>query len=286
MDDVEDIKYRRLDEETLQARLDSADTSLCFIFLWCTGDEKGGGDGWRLTELRALEDAEDGSTWYETISEANESVGTRRSGRGAEAARRVNGSTANSSATTNNAGAEDDDAYWASYDQTPGRTPAKRSPAPVSSSVQMPSNSELEYFARYMAEVQPAMDPHDPSEEGLPPGESTLDGQTDTRGRAEHDAVMFSKGTRNDSKMGSMEERKEVEIEHPRPSSSSSTQSINKLEQNAESQSQAEVAIKQHISTDLKSLFRLARGAGIERDEFERIVKTELDCLSMMDLDE
>ena len=58
-----------------------------------------------------------------------------------------------------------------------------------------------------------------------------------------------------------------------------------RLEREAESHSQAELAIKQHISTDLKSLFRLARTAGIDREEFERIVKRELDVLPLLEQD-
>jgi hypothetical protein len=58
------------------------------------------------------------------------------------------------------------------------------------------------------------------------------------------------------------------------------------LEREAESHSQAEIAIKQHISTDIKSLFRLARSAGIEREEFERIIQRELEVLPMLELDQ
>ena len=47
-------------------------------------------------------------------------------------------------------------------------------------------------------------------------------------------------------------------------------------------QSVAEIAIRQHISTSMKSLFRLARGSGIERDEFESLIQTELDTLGML----
>jgi hypothetical protein len=61
--------------------------------------------------------------------------------------------------------------------------------------------------------------------------------------------------------------------------------SVDRLEREAASHSQAEVGIKQHISTDIKSLYRLARSAGIDRVEFERIVKTELEVLSMMDVE-
>ena len=45
----------------------------------------------------------------------------------------------------------------------------------------------------------------------------------------------------------------------------------------------AEMGIKQHIATDIKSLFRLARSVGMDRREFERIVRTELDLLALME---
>lgn len=296
IEEVDATKYRRLDEETLHVRFDTEAFNLCFLFLWCMTDQQEGGSGWRLAELRALEDGEDGAEWYESIAEADENSGAGRRQSTQQASTTTNGTLT----TNNNRGEDDDDDYWASYDRTPGRTPAKRSPAPNSSSVQMPSNSELEYFARYMAEVQPAMDPHDPSEEGLAPGESSLNGnellqhrrmeQDDTTnlGQSGYDSSIPHpqvNGSRHDSTLGGGEEQKDADMEHPRPSSSSSG-SVHRLEQTAESQTQAELAIKQHISTDLKSLFRLARTAGIDRVEFERIVRTELECLSLMDLDE
>ena len=45
----------------------------------------------------------------------------------------------------------------------------------------------------------------------------------------------------------------------------------------------AQFGIKQHISTDIKSLFRLAKSAGMDRGEFERIVRTELEVLGLME---
>lgn len=297
IEEVEATKFRRLDEETLHVRFDAEHFNLCFLFLWCVTDEQGGGSAWRLAELRALEDGDDGAEWFDSIAEADENCGAGQR-RGAQ---QTSGATNGTLTVDNTAGEDDDDDYWASYDRTPGRTPAKRSPAPNSSSVQMPSNSELEYFARYMAEVQPAMDPHDPSEEGVAPGESSLNGnellqhrrmgQDDTTnlGQSGYDSSIplpYTNGSRHDSTRGADDDHKDTEMEHPRPSSSASSGSVDKLEQSAESQTQAELAIKQHISTDLKSLFRLARTAGIDRAEFERIVRTELECLSLMDLDE
>ncbi|KAK5047390.1 hypothetical protein LTR16_011172, partial [Cryomyces antarcticus] len=83
-----------------------------------------------------------------------------------------------------------------------------------------------------------------------------------------------------------MDESFHSEISHPRPSSPSSQGSVARLELEAASQSQMEIGVKQHISTDIKSLFRLARTAGIDRQEFERIVKTELEVLSLLEADD
>lgn len=297
LEDIREALYRRLDEETLQARVDVQEVALTFLFVWCASDEAGGGAGWRLAELRALEDAEDGTTWYENLSEAEENYAAVARTR-LSAVNVRNGSVVST-------GSNDDD-YWNAYDRSPGRTPQKRSPAPPqTTSIQQPSQQELEYFARYMSEVQPAMDPHDPDEQGIDPKESTLHGNTmsaaqnvgqrsfqptetdvTSLGPNGYDSSIpsFRNGTRFDS---ITEEPKAVEIEHPRPASSSSGEgSVARLERRAASVTQAEVAIKQHISTDLKSLFRLSRAAGIEREEFERIVKTELDCLGLMDVDQ
>lgn len=81
-------------------------------------------------------------------------------------------------------------------------------------------------------------------------------------------------------------------LAQPRPTSSagsSGSETVERLERKAQaeaSREQSEVGIKQHISTSIKSLYRLAKVAGIERKEFERLVRTELDVLSLMDEDE
>lgn len=359
--EVETPWYRRLDRETLHARIDLEEYGLLAIYLWVESDEAtGGGPGWRLAELRALEDRDDGTVWVGSMAEADERAASE--GRGSSSSRQgsisssarplpaVNGAMVNGVSGSGHSAAaaarqqhyapaaaipassstaaadedDDDDSYWASYDRTPGRTPArtpaKRSPAPrQNSSVQAPSSSELEYFARYMAEVQPAMDPHDPGEAGPEPGESTLDGGELARGassQAQQQQQQQQQGqpadttpTTNGGVLGQSEspqsphisgeqaalaeEEQEApvsrvpslrEINSPRPSSPDSLSgSVERLEQAAAEQSMAEVGIKQHISTDIKSLYRLAKSAGIERGEFERIVRTELEVLGMMD---
>ena len=284
--------FRRLDSETLHSKLELEEFELVAVFLYCLGDREGNEKGWKLAELRSAEDMEDGSTWYGSISEANEQAAT------AARTAHTNGnalSVPNGVRRDSPQDDEDDDSYWASYDRSPGRTPStKRSPAPASSSVQMPTADELEYFARYMSEVQPAMDPEDPDEASLQPLESTLSGNT-IMSQQQRDIQHEPAETSNlgpqgyDSSFPSQlavpdAVRTIDEIRSPKPSSSSGSASpVEHLEKRARSTSSAEWGIKQHISTDIKSLYRLARSAGIDREEFERVVKTELDMLGFMD---
>ncbi|KAF1996733.1 hypothetical protein P154DRAFT_537801 [Amniculicola lignicola CBS 123094] len=314
VEEPDSVLYRRSDPETLHCRLVLGEFGVIPTYLWCTGGE--GGNAWRLAELRGIEDEDDGTEWFHTMGEASE-AGLRRKPSQTNRATKYTATTAKEPEPESEQG-DDDDAYWAAYDQTPGRTPAKRSPAPPAhtSRVQLPSHSELEYFARYAAEVQPALDAHDPDEHAPGPGESTLNGnslglhrepqteplETSNLGPLGYDSSMppaFSPTnpngtyTVNDDRKDSLRDEKTEHIDpdhfaalnHPRASSPSSTASVENLERQAENHSQAELAIKQHISTDMKSLFRLARSAGIEREEFERIIKRELEVLPLLEHD-
>lgn len=313
-DEIKDIKYRRLDSETLETRLEIEEFGLIALYLFCLGDGKEGGEeaGWRLSELRSLEDLEDGTEWFYSIDEADAAVTSSRAAI-SQHLHATTGSSGNrsSSQEKEEADDDDDDDYWGQYDATPnGSTPtAKRSPAPQSRTggLQVGSiSSEQEYFDRYGNEVQPAMDGHDPDEEGqLAPGESTLNGRnltievhrsdgnedqlvTPTQpvglGAGDYGIPNFDTVTGTNGQSHTTEEEKA--LHSPRPSSRRSTTSIERLEHKANGYSQYDVGVKQHISTDIKSLYRLARSVGIARNEFERIVKTELECLSLMELDE
>jgi hypothetical protein len=300
------ILYRRSDPETLHSRLELGEFGLLPTYLWCTGGE--GGSRWLLAELRGTEDAEDGTEWFTSMGEANE-AGFRRK------VVKSNGVTSQPATLQPEPAKEeedDDDSYWAAYDRTPGQTPHdKRSPAPrASSRTQVgPTQSELEYFARYASEVQPALDAHDPDEENPATGESTLKGntlnytrepqteplETSNLGPNGYDSSMppaYSPDKANGTGANGNDRAEHIEaveqddfsaLNHPRPSSSASTNSVERLERKAENYSQAEIAIKQHISTDIKSLFRLAKASGIDREEFERIIRRELDVLPLLE---
>ncbi|KAK5127073.1 hypothetical protein LTR85_008432 [Meristemomyces frigidus] len=300
IEDVRPAKYRRLDDETLHTRLEVEQFDLLPVYVWCESDEHGGtGPGWKLTELRSLEDVEDGTEWFDTPSEADDAANSHSFGV-PQSSGNGNGHAAYAIPADNEEDDEDD--YWGAYDRTPSQTPAqKHSPAPpTNSSLQMSNRqrtqSELEYFARYGAEVQPAMDGHDPDEEYPELGESTLTGDALVRSQARNLNTNDS-GPNDDPATATSLDRSthHADVSMPRPiSPTSSHSSVDKLEERAAAMSsdddhnndRAQLGIKQHISTDIKSLFRLARSAGMDRKEFERVVRTELDVLGLMEQDE
>lgn len=276
------ITYKRVDEETLQSRILVPDYNLKTIYLWCPNDEDGGGPGWRVAELLPGDGpAEDDSSWADSIGEANSLAKDKIMEDALREAEK-----GDKGASQEEYDDDDDDDYWARYDATPGRTPNVKSPAPNSlSSLQRPGPAEDSYFSRY-ADVKPAMDNHDPTEEQPELGASSLNGdvlasllqpRTNKTGSAE---PARTNGYPTD---GSMDRERAMALNHPRPSSTPSTSSdaVEKLEQEAENQSACEIGVKQHISSNIKSLFRLARCTGISRGEFQDLVKTELELLNL-----
>lgn len=308
LEDVRRAKYRRLDHETIQARLEVDQFGLLPIYVWCENDEHGSsGAGWRLAELRTLEDLADGIQWLDSVADASELAAS-----GHVAPMSSNGNTAQS---VRDDGDDGNDDYWAAYDRTPGetpaRTPAKRSPAPFATNAARPSASreEEDYYARYGEEVQPAMDSHDPDEEYAEAAGSTLNGDAlravpppARPDSADYYASLqphseWKSNQQHGSAIATADERSPEQsydrLSMPRPiSPTSSHSSVDRLEHKAaemETRSesdQAQLAVKQHISTDIKSLFRLARASGIQIAEFERVVRRELEVLSMLDRDD
>lgn len=314
--------YKRIDTETLQSLISLRDLQLCVKLIYCTNDELGGGDGWRIGEVSVLSPS-DGSWGFRSIGQAEDAFHSQPTNYNLSSYNRTNGTN---SLLTPEAEEDDDDDYWAQYDNTPARTPApKQSPAPPAlSAVQRVSVSvedEERYYAQY-ASVQPAMDNHDPDEakqngdvesslgqdeiarELLERRERqfshpTVDQEHELQNSSaawleghEHDEFVAAVTNGHDHGLDGVDVDRMEGLAHPRPGSStgsSGSDTVEKLERRAaarESREQSEVGIKQHIGTSVKSLYRLARVAGIDRAEFERIVRTELDCLALMDDDD
>jgi hypothetical protein len=296
--DVDALKYKRFDQDTLRSQIPLPEWGLTTVYLWCADGE--GGNGWKLAELLPYEQSPiPDESWSTSITEANSSSRSRimsEALRDAEAADRKL-----------SVGGDDD--YWAMYDRTPSRTPAmKQSPAPnpQASTFRSRFGSE-DYYAQY-GDVQPAMDSHDPSEEVEDAGHSSLNGnalETILSRQNEHippsdppayePPESFHKhdydeddydDDDDDDGDGDGDDADAVIVNQPQPTSPGSmneSDTIDRLEATAERQASSEIGIRQHISTSMKSMFRLAKSAGIDREEFERMVHRELETLSILD---
>lgn len=302
-------QYRRIDEETLQALVVLKEFELLFRLVYCINDEAGGGDGWRVGEVSVPDEQNAFVSFagYTTLIEAEKAFGEKNSSTVPSTPRVP--STSHQAAQDEED--EDDDDYWARYDATPARTPQpKQSPAPGTSQ-QTQSRALLHdvvdaddaYYAQYDS-VQPAMDNHDPDEAQVAdqlgqPAPPPLGLQYSphnknnnmTGGDASEDTnESNSSWTLAPSPVARSqdEEERTAALAHPRPDSSASSKGSNtvlKLEEQAGRQEQSEFGVKQHLSRSIRSLFLLSRAAGIDREEFERLVKSELDVLGMVEDD-
>jgi len=144
--------------------------------------------------------------------------------------------------------------------------------------------------------VQPAMDNHDPDEEvegfdASPPlglQRSSRPQEADQAGANETSGTWtFAEPPPKSSSPRSKEyEEVTAGLQHPRPespASSSGSLAVAKLEETAEKRHQNEFGVKQHISRSIRSLFLLSRSSGIDRDEFEQMIKSELDVLAVVE---
>ena len=281
--DVERIRYRRLDPETLHAQLVITDLSLVVTYLWCIGDEEGGGTGWRVSELGPSHSTGNGEKfWASSITEADDTVKDNTITVALREAER-------SGHDGEDATEEDDDQYWAQYDigldPDPTKMRSSEPQAPAVGHSRSRATSEANYYAQY-ARVQPALDSDDPSVQREELTISSLNGDLTT-------SVASRQISTSDSRLPTLAEpssqlgEPKIHITHPQPMSSADVSSaVERLEHTAASLAQSERAARQHISSTMKSLFRLARNTGIDRREFERLIKRELETLSMLEGDD
>ena len=276
---IEPLRYRRLDEETLQARIAVPETGLTVIVVWDETDQDGESNAWRIAEVKPIDDLDDVQSghWCQSMAEAEE----RAHQKAFEEAIREHGTAAATlNPRTEPLTPENDDAYWAQYDNTPARTPGPHQNGDDYKDSK--DASEAEYFQRY-AQVQPEMDNDDPSGPRDAIGPTTLDvnAMTSSNGtivpRPELGDPLSNIST-NDPVRGQS---------HPAASPpTSAPAAVSRLEQQAAALSITDPAIKQHVSFSIKSLYRLCRGSGMERNDFENLVQTELLSLHMSEVEE
>ena len=320
-DDVEAVKYRRLDEETLHARVAIRDLGLTVVYLWCADDKEGGGAGWRVAEAIPLDNPDEPSSlpWLSTIPEANAnsvrrhvSASTRNESMPAtngtqngisKAADNFEDSSDEEEEEDDDDDNDDDNDYWAQYDNAPMTTPGPDPSAPAGTSKpngHSRTDSETDYFARY-SHVQPEMDNEDPDQDEAAIGESTLNGSTILSTSEKPPAAA--------RQIPSVVDTRSTELKAPQPHSplrnsflpeganddepdplrlgsaspAGSVGAVEKLEDSAMLQSKTELAVRHHIGASVKSLWRLARSTGMELGEFEGVVRTEVEVLRVVE---
>ncbi|KAG8530844.1 uncharacterized protein KY384_004201 [Bacidia gigantensis] len=282
---VEPLRYKRLDEETLQCRIAAPDTGLAVITLWYAPNQDGESNTWRIAEVRPLHDNVDAGQedWSPSMTEAEERCREKafdeaieKDQRGGQL--RVQGAP--------NLAATDEDDYWSQYDKTPHRTPGPGPGPQVEAREGSRQNghtrtmSEADYFQRY-AGIQPDMDSDDPSQDREAFGDSTLHGN----------ALSASYGNESTNTEQSAPQLERSLNEPPLTISTHPTvalqrfdsNTVPRLESSADKQSEATPMIRQHVSTSIKSLYRLCQGSGMDRSEFGDLVRTELETLSIVD---
>ena len=309
LEDVAPPQFRRLDAETLQASIKFSRLDMEVQFVWCPEDvQEAENGGWRISQLSPLTGGEElggGPIWYFSIREAEAAFSNRQD------SQQGNHSTENrsraislidapapsinhlaitrsipqhsQSVDASNENSENEDDYWRQYDQSAGQTPGQGpSPKPPASKPELNGHrgassndaNDDEYYSRY-AQVQPEMDNDDPSSQlAKEPRDSSLQGNTIGQ-------TVNINGAQSGSQAA---QHRSSHFVHPWPAQPRDD-SIARLEESAQRDSQPELGIRQHVSSSIKSLFRLARTAGIEREDFVGMVERELDILSILDED-
>lgn len=209
---------------------------------------------------------------------------------------------------------DEDDSYWDMYDRSPARTPAVQHQTHI--------QNDDEYFARYN-NVEAALDKESTEPEPAAPGRvwynapvtySSHSGVSQNTTLQQPQVSLqalitqtppapstfppftvpmsppissTSKPTSLASSTPPLQATTEIKAPSPRGSPrAGSPSSVSSLERLAAKQMQAETGVKQHIGTTIKSLFRMARVVGMDREEFDRVVRTELEILGMVEEEE
>ena len=265
--ELERAHYRRLDEETLQARTRVPELSITISCTWCTNDTEGAEDGWRISDIRPYRSysKDDSSLWHSNIDAAYETYEKDLA--------QVKQFAANGKQSINGIAYApkgkddedtDEDSYWSQYDQRQSESPFGAVVPGQEGAENLATDEEEDYYNRYDT-VQPEMDADDPAEDTVAVGKSSLPGN-----------LLIQQ------QIQAPEAAEDNDVVYIRPSSSNSL-AVPHLEQFAEHQSQTEIAIQQHISSSIKSLYRLTKGAGIDIADFKRLVENEMECLSLME---
>lgn len=303
--DAGKVWYKRLDAETVQARCDVPQHKVGFVWTWCERDTGGTGlealqggapteakSGWRISEVLPLGSSDSASLdgWYQDLVVAQEHIANL------PAQPLTNGTMSHSELAVDNASEDGDDDYWAAYDRTPGKGSRQAS---IDNMHQARPNglhrmNSDDYYSRYGNEVQPAMDNHDPDEEAQ---QTLANGvpqqQEDDTSNGLSEWLRRESRTRSDTlrpgdQPDGMHASEGSSKSHAQPTAAAAQDpvwaAVASLEAQAASNDAVETTVRQHISGEIKNLYRLARGVGMDHEDFKQHVSRELELVGLLGL--
>lgn len=252
--------FRRLDDETLQAKVVLEEPPVKIIYVWCASSDVGA-SGWKVNGLDVVDDAEDEgrSGWSAILAQTDMASST------------VPASTPDA-----------DDGYWDQYDAKLERTASNETPsgpsAPILGAGPERTLSDDAFYAQY-EDVEPALDDPDPPR------------SDDRQGLAQGRTPTTDQGTGHVPEQ--LEIRDALDPSYPDPTSSSvglnakldPTDGPESGGQPGSLQPQGSAPpslvtvrdnVEEHIRHTIRNLRDLATAVGIRASEFEAIVKMEL----------
>lgn len=242
--------YRRMDAETLEAFVHLPDLGLEIIYHWVL-EEKGG--SWLVNDVHQL-----GGTTY--VANCHSSVSAAEE---AFARRSLDAPTRQAHENDISDESEEEDSYWAMYDTDNTQTP-------VANDCYAPT--EDEYFSRFHDEV-------------TADSQSTLDGPPEIYGAPIKSEEATRTSTIQSDFFSHSSASSDIIHHSPRPVYPETTSpAMDNFQQKADArQGSDNVAVRQHIGHTMKSLYRLARGIGMDAADFEDLIRRELALLPMME---
>ncbi|KAJ6258685.1 hypothetical protein Dda_6734 [Drechslerella dactyloides] len=303
--------YRRLDAETLQALVSVPEIELLVVYQFVENDVAASGaegvieNSWKVHDIR-LSDDEDvllrAGSWHDSIDAAEESFRSSTYAPTTRFTAPLDTSFQREMAVDD----DDDDDYWGRYDDEDTESTAGdhgAAPPPTTSQQQSPvqlaasllarrvldpqpaddNGDEDAYFAQY-ASVQPVLDSHPTDPPTVTTATATATKLIDRRDSLSTTHTAATDREEPTSTLSTPLTAFTHPSAHISPlQSKAATADVSALERAAEVHTQAEVAIRQHVSTSVKSLWRLWRAGGLDADDFARVVEREVEVLRLVE---
>ncbi|EPS37298.1 hypothetical protein H072_9074 [Dactylellina haptotyla CBS 200.50] len=307
--------YRRLDSETLQSLVAVPELELLVLYQFITDDvlsEEGNiGNAWKVHDVRLADDEEvllPAGRFHASIDTAEGEY--RSNSRGNNTTNAAAASTLNTSAVAEDD--EDDDDYWGRYDDEDTESSAgdqqerrssfsqqqqqqqqQQSPVQIAASMlarrmmqdEPDEKEEDEYYARY-ANVEPVLD--QPATASSAAVTSSIVNRRDSVSTNHTSASMTFEPQDADTATPltafthpSAKVSPTITTSHPQKADNKRV--VADLESAAEVHTQSEVAIQQHVSTSVKSLYRLWKAGGMDAEDFGRFLEREVEVLRVIE---